>query len=87
MNTPRKKIQANFGAFATDLSTIPTMTEDEKATLIADLKEAYEAAFYFWSQGNLPQCLLLEYGAEMKAIWNAMGYSPKVVQGAWPVYK
>lgn len=73
----------NFAVFATDLSTIPAMTVTEKADLLATLRSTYAAALEFAFEGLLPGELLVEYGVEMKAIWAAVGYTPKATVGGW----
>jgi hypothetical protein len=73
----------NYSVFATALSTIPAMTAAEKLELLATLRITYAAALEAAFDGLLPGALLVEFGAEMTAIWAALEYTPKAALGGW----
>ena len=69
--------QIDYSVFNTDLATIPALSADEKAVMLETLKVTYEHAKGMTFDGLLPASILLEYGAEMKAIWAALGFVPR----------
>lgn len=77
----------NYAIFATPIDSIATMTELEKADLLATVRVTYAAALNLTFDGLLPVSILMEFGAETNAIFAALGYDPKPAPSAWPIYK